>query len=93
MRKSRIYTTWVNMRIRCSSPNHKDFQFYGGRGITVCDEWKDDFQAFMSWAFANGYSDTLTIERKEVNGNYEPGNCTWVTIQEQAKNRRPRKRA
>ena len=75
---------------RCSNPNNKDFASYGGRGISVCDEWlgKDGFQNFYKWAMENGYDDTLSIDRISNDGNYEPGNCRWVDDTGQANNRR-----
>lgn len=87
MRSSRIYRTWVHMRDRCYNPNDKRYDRYGGRGIEVCDEWRDSFQSFFEWAMVNGYSDDLTIDRIDVNGNYEPSNCRWVTLKAQASNR------
>lgn len=86
--RTRLYTIWDNMKQRCGNSNRKEFKNYGGRGITVCDEWKNSFQAFYEWSIANGYADDLTIDREDVNGNYEPSNCRWVTLQEQQKNRR-----
>jgi len=76
------------MRQRCNNPNNKDYQFYGARGVHVCPDWSD-YLAFKQWALANGYATGLTIDRINPNGNYEPSNCRWITIQEQQRNRRP----
>lgn len=85
---TRIYTEWVNMKSRCLYESHASYDSYGGRGITICDEWMNDFQVFCDWAMANGYNDALTIERKNVNGNYEPDNCEWIPSNEQGFNKR-----
>ena len=85
---NRLYTTWKNMNQRCTNKNIKHFKNYGGRGITVCDEWKNDFKAFYEWSIANGYMDNLSIDRINNDGNYEPSNCRWATNQEQSDNKR-----
>jgi hypothetical protein len=85
---TRIYGIWFHMRDRCNNPKNSYYHCYGGRGIKVCDDWNKDFQSFYNWAMSNGYSDDLTIERKDVNGNYEPDNCCWIPGNEQWLNRR-----
>lgn len=83
---TRLYNIWSGMKRRCINSNDKRYEDYGGRGITVCDEWKDDFQAFHDWAMENGYEEHLTIDRINNDGNYEPSNCRWATYQQQNKN-------
>lgn len=88
MKNTRIYRTWRSMKDRCTNKNCSNYNRYGGRGITVCDEWKNDFKNFYNWAMENGYSDELTIDRMNVNGDYCPENCRWVSILEQNYNKR-----
>lgn len=85
---TRLYTIWTSMKRRCYNPHDKSYQkWYGAKGIKVCDEWKDDFMSFHDWSVSNGYNDTLSIDRIDYNGNYEPSNCRWVTSQVQTRNK------
>jgi hypothetical protein len=76
------------MKERCQCETNPNYSNYGGRGITVCEEWKDNFQTFYVWAMSSGYSTDLTLDRINVNGNYEPSNCRWYTRKEQNFNKR-----
>ena len=88
---TRLYGIWGNMVKRCNCPTEPCYPHYGGRGITVCEAWRNSYETFRDWARANGYRDDLTIERKDVDGNYDPSNCTWLTRADQMFNLRSTK--
>lgn len=83
----KLYAVWHSMRNRCRLPTHGNYSYYGGRGITVCDEW-DDYATFREWSVSNGYGKGLSLDRIDGNGNYEPANCRWATKTEQQRNTR-----
>lgn len=83
---TRIYNIWIDMKKRCYNTKSNRYKRYGGRGITVCDEWLHNPKAFFEWSIENGYADNLTIDRIDNDGNYEPGNCRWITQKEQQRN-------
>lgn len=84
---TRLFTIWQGMKQRCYYKKHVSYDHYGGRGIQLCEAWKDDFKAFYDWAMMNGYKDNLTIDRIDVNGNYCPENCRWIPAEQQYFNR------
>lgn len=83
---TRIYKIWSNMKSRCYNPNAERYERYGGRGITVCDKWREDFLSFYQWAMSNGYESGLSLERKDIDQGYSPENCCWITKGEQSLN-------
>ena len=88
MSASKLYGIWDAMKSRCYRKGYHGFRNYGGRGITVCEAWKQDFVVFQEWATANGYRDGLSLDRIDNDGNYCPENCRWVTMKEQENNKR-----
>lgn len=90
---TRLYNTWRSMKARCYIPTCSNYEYYGGRGIKVCSEWLNNFEKFKVWALENGYKKNFTIDRIDVDKDYSPENCRWVTLQENCWNRdkRPRK--
>lgn len=88
--RTRLHEIWCHMKTRCFCKTSNAYMYYGGRGISVCDEWANSFEAFRDWAVANGYTEALELDRVSVNGNYEPGNCRWATRRQQMANTRKR---
>lgn len=87
LRNSKIYETWSNIKKRCYNARSTRYKWYGAKNIKMCDEWKNDFKTFYDWSINNGYKEPLTIDRIDVNGNYEPNNCRWVDWKQQQQNK------
>ena len=87
LKNTRLYTIWGNIKARILNPKNERYNDYGGRGITICEEWLD-IHNFYNWAIQNGYSDELSIDRIDNDGNYEPSNCRWTTQTIQCRNQR-----
>lgn len=88
LKKTRLYRIWLAMKNRCFNAKTMRYPDYGGRGIVVCSEWKNDFKSFYDWSMSHGYDDSLSIDRIDNDGNYEPSNCRWATQLEQVRNSR-----
>jgi len=86
-RNNPLYSIWINIKTRCNNPNTESFNRYGGRGISICKEWENNFLTFEKWCNNNGYGSNLTIDRINNNGNYEPSNCRWVGSEIQNRNK------
>lgn len=86
--KHKLYKKWISIKSRCLNTKATNFYQYGGRGITICSEWENDFIAFYEWAIINGYQEELEIDRINPNGNYEPSNCRWANNTVQSRNTR-----
>ncbi len=91
--KTRLFTTWASMIQRCGDPNHKDYHTYGNLGIKVCAKWRESFEAFRDWANSHDYRGDLQIDRINNDQGYSPQNCRWVTLLQQARNKRKTRRA
>ena len=88
---TRLCHIWYGMKDRCYRETCRSYKYYGAKGVTVCEEWRNDFMSFYNWAINNNYKETLTIDRIDPYGNYEPSNCRWATWAEQQRNKRKRK--
>lgn len=85
--RTKLYGVYNKMKARCNHKNHRGYEYYGGKNIKVCEEWSNDFRSFREWALNNGYQEGLTIDRKNLSGNYTPENCRWVTWDKQSINK------
>ena len=85
--KERLHRIWRGMKDRCTNPHNKEYHRYGGRGISVCNEWLRDYSTFRAWALSHGYAENLAIDRIDNDGNYSPDNCQWLTVSENSKKR------
>ena len=85
-----LYNIWKEIKQRCFNPNHKEYKYYGGRGITICEEWKDNPKAFIEWGLSHGYKKGLSIDRIDNDGNYEPSNCQFLTRSQNTKKEKGR---
>ena len=81
-KKDRIYNIWLNMKQRCLNPNHPRYKDYGGKGVMIFSDWRDNFLSFYNWSMEHNYKTGLTIDRIDVDGNYEPCNCRWISLSE-----------
>lgn len=88
LRHDPLYSRWSGIKMRCYNTKHQSYPFYGGRGIRMCDDWKDDFNSFYEWSIQNGYSNDLELDRIDPNGDYKPSNCRWIPKDINALNKR-----
>lgn len=86
--KTRLYIIWSHMKQRCYNENDLNYKKYGAKGITVCNEWLDNFMEFRNWAISNGYKEELTLDRIDSSKEYSPKNCRWATYKQQGNNRK-----
>ena len=85
--QTNLYHVWSSMKDRCRNKNNKYYERYGGRGISICEQWKEGFEEFKKWSYENGYTEGLSIDRRDNDGNYTPDNCRWVDQTTQNRNK------